>query len=708
MKTQQKTFKSSPSLRRRTAMAFLSALALMAAAGGGRGAEAHHPVTLTDLTQGYPGATLSLSPDRKRLAVDNNGRLVLLDFPSGRLEQELGQGLMPQWAPSGGGLTFYSTRSGKLQLWLWSEKAGAKQLTRFADGIDPDFYARFLGYGSDALAYEWSPDSRRLVFASRVAVALGEGAPEKPLVLTNTTDPDQTSAGACALASYCAADVRLFGRDIVEGPVKRGQSLINALFVVDASTGATAQITGPDRIFYDPIWMNDGSVLAGSIVTGGRIGSIWSALSGAFGKPDVQIATVNPADKSVHVLFDNVGAPRKLTLSNRGDQVYFSTSGDYYEHPHLMAGDLTSGRIRSMGESSWVTDIRHSGGNGVEVSYSQNSKPFVADLRPDSQELTNVRKAGSAYDGTNDSAGGLIWVDADEAVQYLARSANQPSKLFGFRREGLEFGREETVTWTNSRGEMLKGSLLYPVGYVAGRRYPLIVDAYPITHADGWMDSMESNQTWAAAGYVVFMPGERAPHVWMNAADKAFGAEGKGPDGFKVGLDDLLSGVDALAVRGVIDPDRMCLYGHSNGGGAASYFVTMTDRFKCAVVAAPASTNWVGWALWTTGGRSAINMASGGYDISRDPEDFIKMSAVFSLYRSKTPMLIGCGDDDPTLVDAIGVYNAVRDAGVPVTFVRYPSQGHVLTGDAMQDFWSRQMAFFATYLQAAPATPKPR
>ena len=124
------------------------------------------------------------------------------------------------------------------------------------------------------------------------------------------------------------------------------------------------------------------------------------------------------------------------------------------------------------------------------------------------------------------------------------------------------------------------------------------------------------------------------------------------------------------------------------------------------VVAAPASTNWVGWALWTTGGRSAINMASGGYDIDHDPEDFVKMSAVFSLYKSKTPMLIESGDDDPVLVDAIGVYNAVREVGVAVTFVRYPGQGHVLTGDAMQDFWNRQMAFFATYLQVPPAKTK--
>jgi dipeptidyl aminopeptidase/acylaminoacyl peptidase len=85
-------------------------------------------------------------------------------------------------------------------------------------------------------------------------------------------------------------------------------------------------------------------------------------------------------------------------------------------------------------------------------------------------------------------------------------------------------------------------------------------------------------------------------------------------------------------------------------------------------------------------------------DFNQDIDGFIKMSAVFNLHKSKTPMLIGCGDNDTALVDAIAVYNAVRDAGTPVTFVRYPGQGHVLTGAAMEDFWTRQMAFFAKYL----------
>src|SRR5258708_15231353 len=105
--------------------------------------------------------------------------------------------------------------------------------------------------------------------------------------------------------------------------------MINALFVVSASTGEAVQITGADRIFYDPIWMSDGLVLAGSIVTGGKIGSVWTAFSGVFGKPKVQITKINPSHKSLPLLLDGGGAPRQPTPSSRGDPIPFSTSGDH-------------------------------------------------------------------------------------------------------------------------------------------------------------------------------------------------------------------------------------------------------------------------------------------------------------------------------------------------------------------------------------------
>lgn len=151
-------------------------------------------------------------------------------------------------------------------------------------------------------------------------------------------------------------------------------------------------------------------------------------------------------------------------------------------------------------------------------------------------------------------------------------------------------GAQEVVRWKNRRGDALEGILIKPVGFQAGQKYPLIVDGYP-SQPNGFKASqMMGNQLWASKGYAVFWPNPRAPHTWMDPyRGEAAAHAGKGPQGWDVTVDDVLSGVDELIRRGIADGDRMGLYGFSNGGGVVNYLVTRTDRFKCAVSVAGVS-----------------------------------------------------------------------------------------------------------------------
>jgi acylaminoacyl-peptidase len=264
----------------------------------------------------------------------------------------------------------------------------------------------------------------------------------------------------------------------------------------------------------------------------------------------------------------------------------------------------------------------------------------------------------------------------------------------------LKLGKIETITYRTARGDLLHGKLLYPPDYRAGKRYPLIVDAYPLTSGDGWMDPMYGNQAWAAAGYMVFKPYQaRAPHVWVNCSGKPdYCNASKGPDAWDVMVDDVMGGVDTLIQRGLVDPERMCLYGHSNGGGVVDYLVTRTDRFKCAVAVAPVWPNWVGPPLLATGTWRMMQDWTGVNPL-HDPDAYVKLSAVFHVDKVKTPMLIADGDEDGQfLLGSIEMYNALRFAGKQVTFLRYPNEGHVFTGAGLRDLWNREMAFFARYL----------
>jgi len=135
------------------------------------------------------------------------------------------------------------------------------------------------------------------------------------------------------------------------------------------------------------------------------------------------------------------------------------------------------------------------------------------------------------------------------------------------------------------------------------------VDPYPGL-ANGFMGgAMSGNQAFASRGYAVFFARERTAHTWENPTHgDAFNKATRGPQGADIMMDDFMSGIDAVVKMGVADPNRMCLYGFSNGGGATNLIVTKTRRFKCAVSASAVGSDW-----------------AFGFFLLHDPETFVKL-----------------------------------------------------------------------------------
>lgn len=90
----------------------------------------------------------------------------------------------------------------------------------------------------------------------------------------------------------------------------------------------------------------------------------------------------------------------------------------------------------------------------------------------------------------------------------------------------------------------------------------------------------------------------RFPHFQGGIIKSAAYTEaGRGPGGWSLNYDDIMSGVDELIRRGIVDSGRMGLYGFSNGGGSVYYLVTETNRFKCAVDLAGVTPDMLGLPL---------------------------------------------------------------------------------------------------------------
>ena len=165
-------------------------------------------------------------------------------------------------------------------------------------------------------------------------------------------------------------------------------------------------------------------------------------------------------------------------------------------------------------------------------------------------------------------------------------------------------GKQEIVRWKNSRSEEIEGIFIKPVNYQAGKSYPVIVDPYPGQVNSFFGSPMYGNQAFASEGYAVFFPNERTPYTWQNPVkDETYNEATRGPTGIQVMMDDLMSGIEALVGRGLIDSERMCLYGFSNGGGAVIQILTETHRFKCAVSASGVATD-LAFSFFVTGKKS--------------------------------------------------------------------------------------------------------
>ena len=662
------------------------------------------------------GGSISLSPNGHWLAIEGQDDVSVLDVRTTRTIAKLGEGIVPVWSPIGSTLAFYSTRSGQRQLWLWSiGDATPRQLTKFPDGIDPEPSTRIVGGIADALRFSWSADGTHLAFGSRVAFSVEGGSVTgeaidahsidgtRPLVLTTTTPPTWTLSGIYAQPAS-GAGVGEFRTGRIAGMRKANPSevLFNEIFVIDIASGVTRQLTHDRRTFYHPAWAPSGASIICAAVDGTMV---------SFDARASDLLSIDAATGVQRVLVGGAGIKFQPRWSPSGSKLAFESRTGLFEPAHLVVIDPTHGGAPATGPGldRYIFDYEWSVANkaGFIVSYKDGVASRLARVRLDSADVVDLTPRGelpyavAAF--SQSSSGAIAWRQTDPqdlvSVQFLSAEGAHQKMLWKLRPNtgDLHLGRAEIVTWRNSRGEEMEGAMLLPPDHREGERHPLIVDAYPGIGGADWSSPIGGNYAWASMGYVVFRPAPPAPHTWMNPW-KGYESSraARGAEGWKVTFDDVMSGVDALITRGIADGDRMCLFGHSNGGGVVTNLITRTNRFRCAVILAPALADWVRPALMDTN-NSVASFA--GMNLEDGLDEYIGVSSVFHLASVQTPVLIADGDNDGGfLFDSIEIYNRLRILGKQVTFVRYPGQGHLLSGDALQDFWERELKFFRTYL----------
>jgi dipeptidyl aminopeptidase/acylaminoacyl peptidase len=264
----------------------------------------------------------------------------------------------------------------------------------------------------------------------------------------------------------------------------------------------------------------------------------------------------------------------------------------------------------------------------------------------------------------------------------------------------VRWARQEAIEWTGAEDWTIGGVLTYPLDYVEGQRYPLILQVHGGPEGislDGWTTSATYPvDILAANGYMVLQPNYRGSAGRGVAFSKADHDDLGGTE-----YEDVLAGVDALIERGLVDGDRVGTGGWSYGGYFSAWAATRhSERFKAAVVAA-GLTNWISFT-GTTDIPEEMSIVHWNHYWWDNPQLHWERSPVAHINNAQTATLIAHGTADARVhpEQSIQLYTFLRMKGVPTELVLYPRQPHGLVDRAHQiDFAERVLGWFDKYVK---------
>jgi dipeptidyl aminopeptidase/acylaminoacyl peptidase len=223
---------------------------------------------------------------------------------------------------------------------------------------------------------------------------------------------------------------------------------------------------------------------------------------------------------------------------------------------------------------------------------------------------------------------------------------------------------------------MVGGVLMKPVGYQPGKKYPLLVAIHGGPAAADMLsfNGGYSSQVYAGSGYMILMPNYRASTQYGNK----FKTETAG-DYFTKGYQDIMTGVDNLIAKGMVDSTQMGVFGWSAGGHYSNWIETHTNRFK-AISSGAGVANWI--SMWSQSDTQRLRQWYVGdkmyYDTPTEYQNWWKQSPIATIKNAKTPMFIHVVDGDPRVPrpQSEEMHMALSKLGVPNEFWVYPGASH--------------------------------
>lgn len=309
--------------------------------------------------------------------------------------------------------------------------------------------------------------------------------------------------------------------------------------------------------------------------------------------------------------------------------------------------------------------------------------------------------------------------DDNQTIVYGKTYFNTPTDLFSLnlrrpnrevrltnsipdRFKAIEWLEPEYVRFIGRDGETkLSMEVIRPPVLEPGKKYPVIVFVHGAGSLQnvykGWSQNYYREYMFhhwlAMKGYVVIEVDYRHS---LNYGRK-FREDVTGWMG-KYELEDIIDGIDHVAKEGIIDVDRVGLYGGSYGGFMALYALHHApDRFHVGA-ALRAVTNWENY-FWANPGYTGPRL---GHP-EKDKENYLRSSPLTHADSLSRPMILfhGLIDDNVGFQDAMQYIDRLIQSGNEnFELMVYPSERHSFVKPAAwYDEYRRMAEYFERWLE---------
>jgi dipeptidyl aminopeptidase/acylaminoacyl peptidase len=261
--------------------------------------------------------------------------------------------------------------------------------------------------------------------------------------------------------------------------------------------------------------------------------------------------------------------------------------------------------------------------------------------------------------------------------------------------------KKEVLKYKRNDGVELSGTLYYPLNYEEGKKYPLVIDAYPLEYIDAATagqvrSSAYTFETPYRADVMYFAL--RGYAVLQGAQIPIIGPAETKNDTF---LPQLIAGAEAaikaVNERKLIDPKKVGVIGHSYGAFMVANLLTHTDLFAAGIARSGAYNR----TLTPFGFQGETRSFWEAKDL------YLKLSPFYEAEKMKKPLLLIHGQADNNTgtftMQSERYYEALKGQGAQVRLVLLPEESHSYAAlESIEHVLYESFRWFDTYLKNEP------